>query len=833
MTNRHYTYCESYGNKILVRGVKDGKRFTSKKDFEPSLWVRVQKPTEFKSLQGDYLEQIKFENQSEYRNHLKMYSDVSGLDLFGDIQAQYQYIFENYPGKIDYNFNDIYTVVIDIETEVEAGFPNYRDPQEKVNVLTLCDLRDNTYTTFGVGKINKKLDTDYVECEDETDLFRKFMRHWSNDYPDVMTGWNIEEFDIPYLYFRMKKIMGDSFVERLSPFGRIDAREVTIKGNVKTMVDIRGIATLDYLQLYKKFSFTPQENYRLDTIAENELGENKLENPYETFREHYEKDWVSFVDYNRQDTALIKKLEDKRGLLRLAFSMAYIAKINFGDVFSPVRTWDTMIYNYLREKNIIVPCKEYGEKASMEGAFVKDPVPDMYRWVGSVDLNSLYPSIIISLNMSPETLDETMVDVTVRGLLAGDRPNPKPGYSLAANGSRYNMSKSGFLAEMMDNLLTGRREEKKTMLRAEQDLENEKSSASKDRIKEIESIISTKNSLQNALKTLANSGYGALANVGFRFFDQRIAEGITMTGQLVIQNSERNANLFLNKVIGTEKDRVITCDTDSAYLCLADLVDKYCDGKTTDQKVAFAEKAMAEKIAPYLNDGSNKLAESMNWKKDILIFKLECIADRGIFTAKKKYALHVYSSEGVRYEKPKIKVKGLEMVRTSTPGWVRDELKKAVEVVMTKTQDDLYKFVDKVESDYRKLPVEKQAFPRGANNLKQYTHPSTIYVKGSGCPIAVRAALLYNHYIDEYDLGRKYEKIKEGEKIKYIHLKEPNKFREDVLAFSSKLPEEFGVNDKIDVDLMFEKQFLTPLNNIIKSFGWEAKETASLEDLFA
>lgn len=828
-----YTYAEAYNGKILVRGVKNGKRFTAKQSFSPSLWVPSKSDTEFKSLDNIRLQQVKFDTFSEYRKYIRDYSDVDNFRLFGDIGIHYQYLYEKFPGKIEYDFAKVKIYVLDAETTVDFGFPDYRNPLESITVLTVCDLNENKYTTFGVGKYkNDDPEVTYIECADEKELFLKFLSFWTSDYPDAVTGWNIEDFDVPYLYARMQRILGENSVSALSPFDRVEADTREFNGNQYTKISIYGISVLDYLLIYKKFGFKTQENYRLDTVAEDELGENKLENPYDTFKEFYENDWQKFVEYNIHDTRLVMNLEHKRNLLRLVLTISYIAKINYNNVFSPVRTWDTLIYNYLRDRNIIIPSRRVDDTDNtIEGAYVKEPIPNMYNWVVSFDLNSLYPHLIMSMNMSPETIDDFMVDTNVERLLGGDVSQVKEGYSLAANGSQYNMSKTGFIPELMNNLYTGRKVEKNIMLETESKLEAIKSKATKREIAELNSIISTKDSLQNALKTLMNSGYGAMANVGFRFFDQRIAEGITMSGQLVIQTAERNANALMDKIVGSSKDRVIASDTDSLYVHVEDLVNKFAKDKSKDQQVTFVERASAEKIAPTLNSSLNQLAYSLNWNQDLLVFKLEKVADRGIWSAKKRYALHVYSSEGVRYKAPKVAVKGLEIVRSTVPGWVRDKLKKAVEIVMTQTQDDLHEFVSTVESEYKTLPIIKIATNSSANNLVKYSHATNIYAE-ERVPIAVRAVLLYNHYLEEYNLGLKYQKINEGTKIKFVYLKEPNHIHENVIGFLTKLPVEFGLDDLVDYGTMFDKSFINPLTKLISSFGWSPKPKATLEGLF-
>jgi len=836
MTKKFYTYCKRVGNKVYVRGIKDGKRYLAKVDYSPSIFVETNKDSEFKTLNGENLLQITFGSISEYEQYKKQFADVHNKPLYGVIQPHYQYLHEKYPAVIDYDFESIAIAIIDIETTVEHGFPNWEDPVEEILLITMTDLNSGETWTFGRKPIDHIIDgVNYNSHESEEEMLNRFIAHWSKNYPDIISGWNVEEFDVPYLYHRMIRVCGEKAVNKLSPYGNIEIRFREFQGDKKVNVDIVGISTIDYLSLYKKFSFTPQENYKLDTVCFVELGENKLENPYDTFKEHYEKAWGSFVDYNIHDVGLVVRLEGKRGLLRLATSMAYTAKINYVDVFGPVNTWDVIIYNYLRYKNIIVPPRnESAGDDTIEGAYVKEPVPGMYEWVVSVDLNSLYPSIIMALNISPETLVDNRSDVrevSVDNLLSGDYSIALEGCALAGNGVSFDQSRSGFLAELMRSYYDGRKKEKRKMLEYESMLEQERSTASPDRIRELESLISTKDSLQSAVKLLLNSAYGATANKGFRFFDNRIAEAITKTGQLVIQTAEKNANTYIDGIIGNGKsDRIIASDTDSLYMCLNDVVQKFVPTKPKEDQATFLEKACADKIVPALNNKFNELAKNLNWSPDLLVFKLEVVAGRGVFVAKKRYALYVYSSEGVRYEKPKLKIKGLEIVRSSTPTKVREMLKKSVEYVLTSDESTLHGYVDNCEKQFYNLSPEEIAFPRGANNLKKYSSSTTIYK--SGCPMQVRAALLYNHYVKELGLLTKYELIKEGEKIKFIHIKTPNRLHENVIAFNSKLPGELGLSNLVDYDLMFKKTYLEPLQGIIGPVGWTTKRQSTLDSLF-
>lgn len=268
----------------------------------------------------------------------------------------------------------------------------------------------------------------------------------------------------------------------------------------------------------------------------------------------------------------------------------------------------------------------------------------------------------------------------------------------------------------------------------------------------------------------------------------------------------------------------------SIYLHMTSFVDKFAKNKTKLQKVEFLEKAAGEKIAPHLNNKFNDIADHLNWNRDLLVFKLEVVADRGFWSAKKKYALNVYSSEGVRYEKPKLKIKGLQIVQSSTPAKVRKYMKRCVEILLLEDQETLHEYIRAVEKEYMSLSVEDIAYPRGVNNIKHFSNVTNIYSKGT--PIGVRAALLHNYYVNKLDLSKKYSKIGEGDKVKFTYLKIPNPIHENVIAFNGKLPPEFGIHKYVNYRMMFEKSFLLPIDKLLVHAGWTAEEQATLEGLF-
>jgi DNA polymerase elongation subunit (family B) len=830
-----YTSVHPLGDKMLVRGYSNGKRYQRKVDFNPTLYVVNRKqddmPSKWRTLDGDKVYEIKPGSIRETKDFIKRYDSVEGFPIYGNTNYAYQYISDMYPSDINWDMEQIKVYTIDIETATENGFPDLKSANEEILLITLKDLHTKKVITFGTKPYNSKRDVNdakYIYCSDEQQLLKEFIIYWQQNYPDVITGWNTDFFDMPYLIRRLGRELGESFAEKISPWNYINERKIFIKGNEEISYDILGISQLDYLELYKKYTYTKQESYRLDYIAESELGDKKKENPGVDFKDFYTNYWNQFVEYNIHDVELVDRLEDKMRLIELHLTMAYNAKINHEDVYSQVRMWDTIIYNHLRKKGIVIPQKSSsGKDAQFEGAYVKDPIIGQHKWVASFDLNSLYPHLIMQYNISPETLTSEKMSVTVDKLLEKQIDTSylkRRDLCLTANGWTYKRDVKGFMSELMETMYANRSKFKKQMLKIQQEYEKDKSQ--KQLLKEISRLTN----LQMAMKIALNSAYGAMGNQYFRYFDIRMAEGITLSGQLSIRWMANKLNAFLNKTLKTQdKDFIIAIDTDSIYLNLGDLVEKVAGDKDTDGKIKFMDKICEEVFQPFIDQGYQELSDYMNAFAQKMQMKREVLADKAIWTAKKRYIINVHNSEGVQYAKPKPKVMGLEMVKSSTPAVIRDKLKDSLEVILHGTEKDLHKYVLDFKNEFVKMPVEDIAFPRSCNGLKQYAG-SPIYIKGT--PIQVRGALLYNHHCKRLGLDKKYQPIRDGDKIKFVYLRTPNPFQEDVIAFSQHLPNEFGLEAYIDYDTQFEKVFLDPLQIVIESLNWKTEEQVSLEDFF-
>ena len=828
-----YTTAHAVGDKILVRGYDKGRPYMRKVDFYPTLFVTSKKPSKWKTLEETFVDEVKPGSIRETRDFIKRYEGVEGFPVYGNTNYAYQYISDTYDDDVNWDMEQIKVYTIDIETSTENGFPDIRTANEEILLITVKDLISKKVITFGhspTGKIysHTRDDVTYQAYTSELSLLKDFMLWWQQNYPDIITGWNTDFFDVPYLVRRIARELGDTFANKISPWGMVNERKTFIKGNEEIHYDILGISQLDYLELYKKYTYTKQESYKLDYIAEQELGDRKKENPGVDFKDFYTNYWQEFVDYNIQDVELVDRFEDKMRLIELHLTMAYNAKINPEDVYSQVRMWDTIIYNHLRAKGIVIPAKtSSGKDAQFEGAYVKDPMIGMHKWVASFDLNSLYPHLIMQYNISPETLTSEKLSVTVDKLLNKEVDTDyckRRDLALTANGWTYRKDIKGFMPELMEQMYANRSKFKKQMLKIEQEYQNDKTKV------HLLKDISRLNNLQMAMKIALNSAYGAMGNQYFRYFDIRMAEGITTSGQLSIRWMANKLNAYLNRALKTEgQDFVVAIDTDSIYLTLEKLVDKVCGDKSTDEKIKYMDRVCEEILQPFIDTGYSELSEYMNAYSQKMVMKREVLADKAIWTAKKRYVLNVHNSEGVQYAKPKIKVMGLEMVKSSTPSVIRDKLRDSLNVILKGDQKDLHTYVMNFRKDFDKMSAAEIAFPRGVNGMKTYAG-SPIYIKST--PIHVRGALLYNHYVKKMGLDKKYQPIRDGDKIKFVYVRTPNPLQEDVIAFSQHIPSEFGIESYIDYDKMFEKVFLDALQIVIQPLGWKTQEESSLEDFF-
>jgi len=607
---------------------------------------------------------------------------------------------------------------------------------------------------------------------------------------------------------------------------------------------IMGVETLDYLSTYRKFTYTNQESYRLDHIAFVELGEHKLDYSEQgSLHLLYKNDYQKFIEYNIKDVELVEQLEGKMKLLEMIISLAYLSKVNYGNTFGQVRMWDTLIYNNLLRKNIVIPPKKHTSKSSQfEGAYVKDPILGVHNWVVNFDLNSLYPHLIMQYNLSPETLiTDTLPSELqeikdakpgVRGLIDQNislDSMEKYKVTYTPNNEFYQTEKQGFLPEMMQQIYNDRVKFKDMMIDAKKKLQKEKDFNER---KELQKSISKYNNMQMNLKITLNSAFGAMGNQHFRFFDQRIAEAITTSGQLSIKWIEKEINRYLNELLKTDKDYVVAVDTDSVYITMDDLVKSVYGDKELDKNkvIDFLDKVCSEQMEKIIDKSYEKLANYMNAYDQKMVMKRENLADKALWTSKKRYIMNVYDSEGVRYEEPQLKIMGIEAIRSSTPAACKQKMKDIFKIIMNGTEDDAINYIDEFRKEFNELNAEDVFFPRSVRGLTKYHDAVQLYKKGT--PIHVKGALLYNKLLKDKKLTNNYPLIQDGEKIKFAYLKKQNMVGGEVIAILNQLPPELELQDYIDYDKQFEKSFIEPMKSVMGAAGWQTEHISNLNDFF-
>ena len=842
-----YTNVSTVGNYILFRGIsKDGRRFKDRIEYHPTLYIPTKEETKFRTLEGDPVGEIQPGTMRDCREFIAKYKEVDNFNIYGNDKFEFSFIAEHFPEEhINYDISQIKIAYIDIEVGSENGFPSVENASEVVTAITF-KIGNNCYV-FGCGDYqNKRENIFYLKCSSERALLEKFFKMWDKESPDIVTGWNIDTFDIPYLVNRAKRLFDEKKnpYRLLSPWRKLrEYMMFGLGGRELQTYEIYGVETLDYLALFKKFTYTNQESYRLDHIANVELGEQKLDYSEQgTLHLLYKNDYQKFINYNIKDVELVEQLENKMKLLEMVISLAYLCKVNYGNTFGQVRMWDTLIYNHLLRKNTVIPPKTTSHKSTQfEGAYVKEPILGAHNWVVNFDLNSLYPHLIMQYNLSPETLitDELPSELQeikdarpgVEGLVDQSQSLNLKKYKVTytPNNEFYRIDKQGFLPEMMQQIYDDRVKYKGMMIDTKKKLQKEKDTQKRF---ELRNLISKYNNIQMNLKITLNSAFGAMGNQHFRFFDQRIAEAITTSGQLSIKWIEKEINRYLNEILKTDEDYVVAVDTDSVYITMDKLVQSVYGDKELDKNkvIDFLDTVCSEQMEKIIDKSYQRLKDYMNAYDQKMVMKRENLADKALWTSKKRYIMNVYDSEGVRYEEPQLKIMGIEAIRSSTPAACKQKMKDIFKIIMNGTENDAIDYIDKFREEFSTLDAEDIFFPRSVRGISKYHDAAHLYKKGT--PIHVKGALIYNKLLKEKELLHSYPTIKDGEKIKFAYLKKPNPVGDTVIAILNNLPEEFDLKDYIDYDLQFNKAFIEPMASVMNSVGWKTEHVSTLEDFF-
>lgn len=975
-----YTSVTTFGDDILVRGYNDGESFTKKVKYSPSMYVKsLDDSSKYRTIFDDPLKSKSFYSIKEAKEWVKK-QKYEKNPTFGCDKYHYQYLADVYKGQtVLADFGLIKITSMDIETTVHVTgkMPTPFNPLEEILLMTFIDATTKKKTVFG----RKPYSTDdplvtYHHISDEKEMLMEIIHFIRKSNIDIITGWNNYGFDIPYSCARIALLLGEKILSQLSPFGKVWARDGVDEWDNQTRTyTIVGISQLDYLLLYKKFNGEKQESYKLGHIGFIELGKPKLDLGV-SFYEAYTNHWDKYVLYNIIDTEIVDELESKKKFIRLAVMMAHMARCSFEDTLGTVSMWECIIYNYLFDKNIIAPMSNDKSHSNIVGAVVKEPIPGFYKWVMGVDATSLYPSIMMLLNMSPETIiDDEYVNMTIPDFVnMKDHGSDK---TVACNGHVFDNSSRGFMPVLVEKYFNLRVEYKNKKKIAEQKASDIKAILDDSNRVEYERYkmeADINDLFQLAIKICINSLYGACANRYFIFYDTRIAEGITMTGQAINQYAQNKINEYLNQVIGGDvKDYVVMGDTDSGAFTLEALVNKFYKDKPESELVDIISDIGKKRIEPYLNKVCDEFTKYLNGNEGKLRYKREGIAEcffgdsvvsvdgvdvevgdifdryqhnddiitpndlfittpignqkvrhiikikkkdtvyvfntdfgqlrltkdhklpvvrdgvrifvsadsvlmsdllfldkitalttiKGIstfeveddfydisleqddyekqtfyldkfevhncflITGKKRYCAKVLDNEYVRYKQPKYKIVGFDCIKTTCPTVCKVDMKEAIiNILNGATNIEITKFNNDFKQKFLKQKPEDISIPKGVSGVEKY-------INGDGfqkaTPLQSRAAILFNRGIEKHGLEAEYPRIIEGNKIKYVYLKLPNPIGENVIGFNDKLPIEFGVHNYVDMELMFEKTYMSQMSSIMGAIGWVANDKGMLD----
>lgn len=861
-----YTHVLNHKGKLLVRGIRDGKRFREEIQYKPYMFVPSHAgDSTHQTLEGVPVTKKVFKSNWEQWQWIKQQLQY-GDQLYGMNKPVYTFINDQYiaPKTLETSYAAIRTAYIDIEVynkgmtipdTVETG-------AAEVTAISLLGSWDNRVYVWGTKDyIPESDDITYFQFDDDMELLLHFVRFWKESDIDVVSGWNIVGFDIPFLINRLNLLFGEAKATALSPWGINRTKKQVFFGKETFLPVPAGISVVDYMDLYKKFTYSSQESYKLDWIANIELGIGKIDtSDYDSLYDLYDRNPQLHFEYNVRDTRLLPQLDNKLGFFNQLFSVAYDVGVNHEDAMTSVLLWDVITHNYLmNEYGIVVPHRdtidEDGDR--IEGGYVKDATPGRYKWVTSVDLDSLYPHLIMQYNMGPETLVKTKkVPVTVEDMLYDRGRDPKiqdfikkHNLSLAPTGYMFKNDARSFFANLMFDKYEGRKKIKKKMLAHEARvseidtlINNNASTAELINEKQyLKSQIILLNNLQMALKIQLNSAYGAMANKAFRWFDTRVAESITKAGQLAIRWVAKYFNEYLNNKFGTKDvDYIVAMDTDSMYFTVAALAEPMEKRGLSVKEIALAlDEIHTNEFDDVIEEIFVNLAEYTNSYEQKMRMKREMIADTVIWTGKKRYLLNIVIGESGLLAEPKLKVKGLSAVSSTTPAPIKKKLMECYKVMIAGDEKALHSIVSNFREDFRSFDFETIACPKGVNGVLKYDalkgdySKETRYLSSSDIfesktPPHVRGAIVYNRIIKQHGLDKDLQYIYDGDKIRYVYLKMPNPTFDKVISTPSVLPPQLGLEQYIDYDKQFEVLFYDPIKRITDAIGWTPEETLSL-----
>lgn len=829
---------------------ENGNRVSYDTTFEPYIYLETNNKEDVYSIFNTKLKKKRFKNQAERYRFLK---DNKIERVFENLNVQQQFLIDTYwqnNEKEEFNKFPIRVLFIDIETYSPDEFPVPSDPQHPINVITVYDSLKKQFITWGIKSYTKKTDNGlYFKCTTEKELLEKFLKYFQSDYPDILSGWNSEFFDIPYIVNRIARILGEDASKRLSPVGIIRPITFTGKfGREQVHWHIEGVSCVDYLDIYKRFCPVLRESYKLDSIGETELGENKIDYGDTNLASLADENWELFVDYNIQDVNLLIRLEEKLQYLQLLRMIAYAGLTTFEGALGSLSVITGLAAIRARHRNLRIPTFNKGRESDEQnaGAYVGEPKKGFQENVVSFDANSLYPNVMITLNLSPETkvgviVDKTDNDVTIKHVNGQTFTLSKDNFvkfikkeEIAISKAKvlFSQKQKGIIPETVDHYY-----EKRVALKKQFKVVKKKLSILK---KDDPEYTQTKNYSDNlniqqhTIKILINTIYGYFGNKHSPLGDDELAESITLTGQAVIKHSNKLLIDYIkSKANLTDQDiandtPIIYNDTDSSYISIKALVKQLNikmlnkNGKITDEYYKTVQD-----IEDYLNTEIKKWgATALNSTDCRLMFKREVIADVGLFLQKKRYVLHILDEEGIPCDK--FKYTGVEVVRTTMPKAIKPHVKRIIEtMLMTKSLTETNKAFTETYDLFKGLSIDEIAFVMGCKGYEKYASQCDNFSTAKHMPIHVKAAYYHNLLLDKFKLDKKYEKISSGDKVRFFYVRQPNRYGLSILGYKYYFPKEFIESFEPDREKMFEKIIFSVMERFYEAVNWKLTSPGS------
>jgi len=843
---------------------KSGKRVEYDTSFNPYVYYETNGKSNGLSIFNTNVKKRSFRTQYD---RYKFVKDCGVKRVFENIPSEQQFLIDQYwqhNESPEFTENALKILFIDIETYSPDTFPDVDNPSHPINVITIYDTLINKFYSWGTkeyettniktaGDNISSKDIIYYHCKTEVEMLRRFISYVKNDYPDVITGWNSELFDVPYIISRMGRILDENEYKQLSPVGDVYCREIAGQfGRSRLRWFIKGVSSLDYLDIYKKFSMGLRENYKLDTIAEFELGDKKIDYGGINLATLADEDWKTFVDYNIQDVNLLVRMEDKLQYLKLLRMLAYVGLSTLESAMGTLTVITGASVIQARKDGYVIPTfiKENTKDGKYEGAYVGEPERGFQHDIVSFDANSLYPSTMITLNLSPETKVGTIVEKTdthvtikhVNGKLFQLTHEKflkfvkKEEIAITKAKALFSQKTKGIIPKIVDRLYSQRVEFKKELDRSRRELSKLNDTDPNYRNKKNES--ETWWVKQYTVKILINSIYGYFGNKYAPLGDSDIARSITLTGQAVIKQSNKILYNFAKKITNSTNLRVEDIikynDTDSSYISIRPILDSLQQTLCNDGKINKSTYDLVQQIENDLNENITSWAQrNLNSKDPRFVFKRECIADVGMFLEKKRYVLHVLDDEGIPVNK--FKYTGVEVVRTTIPEPVKPYIKKIIETMMLgQNFGETNKILNETYDIFKGLPVEDIAFAMGCKEYDKYASKCTDFNTCKGMPIHVKASYMYNKILEKLNLDKKYEQIGSGDKVRYFYVQQPNRYGANAVGYKYYYPEEFKDIFKVDRELMFDKIVYSIIERFYDCVKWKAKKPgmAVQTDLF-